>query len=171
MKPELPTPPETDVRNRYMDDAVFLAGILTIIIVVLVIAITSAFIFDTPTPTPKELNTMSKAKKSKARKTPPSDTPPKETKAEAFKKVGNRRVRKILHALTVLGNTADPARYDHTPEQKERMFKAIDEGVAELKKRFDPAVVEESKEFDLDAEDAEPGDEAPPLHVVDDEPE
>ncbi len=93
----------------------------------------------------------------------------KPTKAELFKTVGKRRVKKVTEAIRVLGNCADTTRYEYTDQQREKMFKRLDKAMAELTEKFYPVPVEAPKEFDFDDEpDPEPDPE--PVPVFDDMP-
>lgn len=58
------------------------------------------------------------------------------TKAQKFKDVASDRVDKILNAIDKLEGLALRKNYEYTPEQVEKMFAAIEEELALVKKKF-----------------------------------
>lgn len=64
------------------------------------------------------------------------DVNPSETKAEKFKRLATQRTQKTLHSIESLSNLSSSA-YEYTPEQVESIFTAIEEAVADAKKKFE----------------------------------
>lgn len=60
----------------------------------------------------------------------------RETKSEKFKRVAKRRVDAVLKKLTVLGNCANKSNYSYTKDDVEKIFKAIEDKIQELKTLF-----------------------------------
>lgn len=58
-----------------------------------------------------------------------------ESKADAFKRIGVRRVNQVLSDLITLGGVFDKNNYEYTPEQAEKMFAAIEAEIAKCKAR------------------------------------
>jgi hypothetical protein len=76
----------------------------------------------------------------KARKATRVKPPEGETKNEAFRRMANVRVSKVLEALRVLENTFAPNNYEWTPEQAATVFAVIEGKIVELKERADGKV-------------------------------
>lgn len=60
----------------------------------------------------------------------------KEEKEIRFKKVAGSRINRILSDLRLLSNCANKNNYSYTEKDVDKMFKAIDEGVKNLKNAF-----------------------------------
>jgi len=70
----------------------------------------------------------------------------KETKKERFKRIAEKRVQNIIHAIRNLSGLSNKKVYEWETEQLEKIWKAIDEEVENCKNSFkDP----ESKIFKL----------------------
>lgn len=60
----------------------------------------------------------------------------KEEAAKRFIDLANKRGNKVLNALDILGNCANPG-YEYTPEQVTKLFGVLGEALATCKARFD----------------------------------
>lgn len=70
----------------------------------------------------------------------------KETKKERFKRIAEKRVQNIIHAIRNLSGLSNKKVYEWETEQLEKIWKAIDKEVENCKNSFkDP----ESKIFKL----------------------
>jgi len=70
----------------------------------------------------------------------------KETKKERFKRIAEKRVQNIIHAIRNLSGLSNKKVYEWETEQLEKIWKAIDREVENCKNSFkDP----ESKMFKL----------------------
>lgn len=49
----------------------------------------------------------------------------KETKNERFKRLAEKRTRKVLNEIRVLSNLSNKGLYEYTPEQLKKIFTAI----------------------------------------------
>lgn len=88
-----------------------------------------------------------------------------ETKEEAFKRIAKPRVKKVIEAIRILGNTSDTARYEYTKANVEKTFDAIRDALGDVEGQFNRGIG--LAEFDFDDD---PPAEGPPLHVIDAEP-
>ena len=59
-----------------------------------------------------------------------------EAKIERFHRIAEKRINRILEHLRLLGNTANKTLYKYTDEELNKIFKAIDEKVLEIKGKF-----------------------------------
>lgn len=59
-----------------------------------------------------------------------------EAKTRRFYRIAERRTNRILENLRLLGNTANKTLYRYTDEELNKIFKAIDEKVLEIKGKF-----------------------------------
>ena len=59
-----------------------------------------------------------------------------ETKAEKFARVVPKRVDQALHRIRLIGHCANRSNYEFTPEQVEKMIKALSVAVVELSNKF-----------------------------------
>lgn len=71
-------------------------------------------------------------KRKGGRPKPPAD----ETKAQRFVRLANARVTKALDAIANIGGLANPANYESTEEQRQKIINAIDGEMQNLVKRF-----------------------------------
>jgi len=70
----------------------------------------------------------------------------RETKKERFKRIAEKRVQNIIHAIRNLAGLSNKKVYEWESEQLEKIWKAIDKEIGECKNSFkDP----ESKIFKL----------------------
>ena len=60
----------------------------------------------------------------------------KETKQERFVRVAEMRTQKILDDLHSLSKCAAPAVYEYTEEQLQKIYKAIENGLQDVKDTF-----------------------------------
>ncbi len=60
----------------------------------------------------------------------------KEAKNERFKRLAEKRTRKVLNEVRVLSNLSNKGLYDYTPEQQRKIFGAIRDAVAKAEARF-----------------------------------
>ena len=60
----------------------------------------------------------------------------KESKAEAFKRIVEPRVRKVLKALRLVGNCSNRGNYEYNSEQIEKIFIRISESLIDTEKLF-----------------------------------
>ena len=59
-----------------------------------------------------------------------------ESRKQKFKRLGTRRVNKLLNQLRVLGNLSNKSYYNYNEEDVEKMFKAIDLQLKAIKVKF-----------------------------------
>ena len=59
-----------------------------------------------------------------------------ETKAERFKRLAEKRTRKVLEDLRILSNLSNKGLYEYAPEQLRKVFGAISDAFEEAKIRF-----------------------------------
>lgn len=60
----------------------------------------------------------------------------REAKIDRFHRIAERRTNRILESLRLLGNTANKTLYFYTDEELNKIFKAIEEKVLEIKGKF-----------------------------------
>ena len=53
-----------------------------------------------------------------------------------FKKLAENRTRKVLRTLKILGNCGNRTNYIYDQEQVDKIFKAIDEELSDVKTKF-----------------------------------
>ena len=56
-------------------------------------------------------------------------------KKENFKRIAEARTEKILKSINLLGNLANTSYYEYTPDQINLIFSAIEEELADQKKK------------------------------------
>ena len=61
---------------------------------------------------------------------------PEESRADRFKRLATKRTQNVLHALRVLGNCASRGQYEYTAEDVNKIFRAIQSQVDEIKAKF-----------------------------------
>lgn len=71
---------------------------------------------------------------------------PRETPEQRFKRLGEKRGRRILKELELLGNLGNLHNYRYTEEQVNKIFEAITQQLAEARNKFS---VKRSREFSL----------------------
>ena len=59
-----------------------------------------------------------------------------ENKNERFKRLAEKRTRKVLNEIRVLSNLSNKGLYDYTPDQLRRIFSAIRDSLAKAEARF-----------------------------------
>lgn len=60
-----------------------------------------------------------------------------ESKAEKFKRLAERRTEAVLEAVRKLANLANSGAYEYSPDQVDRIFKAIQERLLLAQRRFE----------------------------------
>ncbi|MBU2597315.1 MAG: hypothetical protein KJ757_07140 [Planctomycetes bacterium] len=60
----------------------------------------------------------------------------KENKNERFKRLAEKRTRKVLNDIRVLSNLSNKGLYDYTSEQRRKIFGAIRDSLANAEARF-----------------------------------
>jgi hypothetical protein len=71
-----------------------------------------------------------------------------ENKSERFKRLAQKRVRKVLDDVRILSNLSNKGLYDYSPDQLRKIFGAIKEAVGQAEARF-KGEAKESTEFTL----------------------
>lgn len=61
-------------------------------------------------------------------------------KAAKFKKLGGKRVSVALDKIALLNNLANKASYEYSPEEVEKMIKALSASVQHVKNTFDAVI-------------------------------
>lgn len=59
-----------------------------------------------------------------------------ETKNERFKRLAEKRMRKILNEIRVLSNLSNKGLYEYKPEQLRKIFGALRDSIAKTEARF-----------------------------------
>lgn len=59
-----------------------------------------------------------------------------ETKNERFKRLAEKRTRKVLNEIRVLSNLSNKSLYEYTPEQLRKIFGAIRDSLVKAEARF-----------------------------------
>jgi hypothetical protein len=59
-----------------------------------------------------------------------------ESKSERFKRLAERRTRRILNEIRILSNLSNKSLYEFSPEQLKKIFAAIRESIGEAEARF-----------------------------------
>jgi len=59
-----------------------------------------------------------------------------EAKKSRFYRIAERRTNRILENLRLLGNTSNKTLYKYTDDEVNKIFKAIDEKILEIKGKF-----------------------------------
>lgn len=60
-----------------------------------------------------------------------------ESKQQRFVRLAEARTNRIISTLRLLGNCSSPAAYEYTREDINKIFKAIENAVADARRRFD----------------------------------
>lgn len=68
------------------------------------------------------------------------------SKRERFINVAEARTRSILDRIRILGNCSNKSLYEYTPEEIDRIFRAIQEQLSQTKAKFSR---KEEKKFQL----------------------
>jgi hypothetical protein len=71
-----------------------------------------------------------------------------EQKAERFKRLAEKRVRKVLDDIRIVSNLSNRGLYDYTPEQLRKIFGAMKDAITKAEARFRGEEKEE-KNFEL----------------------
>ena len=72
-----------------------------------------------------------------------------ESKEERYLRMVEPRVLKAVKAINLIGNLGNKSLYSYTDAQKKKVFKYIDEAVAEMKKDLDKQGKEEKRNYDF----------------------
>ena len=59
-----------------------------------------------------------------------------ENKSERFKRLAEKRTRKVLNEIRVLSNLSNKGLYDYTPEQLRKIFGALRDSLMKAEARF-----------------------------------
>ena len=59
-----------------------------------------------------------------------------ENKSERFKRLAEKRTRKVLNEIRVLSNLANKGLYEYTPEQIKKVFAVIRDSLTKADARF-----------------------------------
>lgn len=59
-----------------------------------------------------------------------------ENKNEKFKRLAEKRTRKVLNEVRILSNLSNKGLYDYTPEQLRKIFGAIRDSLTKAEARF-----------------------------------
>lgn len=59
-----------------------------------------------------------------------------ETREEAFIRIGEQRVNKLLDMIKKLSNLSNKSAYSYTDEQVDKMFKTLEDALKDSKKAF-----------------------------------
>ena len=60
----------------------------------------------------------------------------KETKRERFVRLAEARTNKILDMLHLLGNLSNTGAYEYSKKDVDQMLKAIEDGISDVRSRF-----------------------------------
>ena len=60
----------------------------------------------------------------------------KETKQDRFKRIAEKRTKRILNEIRILGNCSNRSGYEYSEEDIQKIFNAIEEKVKVTKARF-----------------------------------
>ena len=63
--------------------------------------------------------------------------PKTESKQQRFVRLAEARTNRIISTLRLLGNCSSPAAYEYSKEDVSKIFRAIEEAVADAKRRFE----------------------------------
>lgn len=70
-------------------------------------------------------------------------------KREKFVELAENRVTKALKAIDLIGNLANRSNYEYSDEDYQKIFRAVEGSVREMKKRFTDSGAGNSKTFTL----------------------
>ena len=73
-----------------------------------------------------------------------------ETKREKFIRLAERRTNRIIDQLNLLGNLSNTSAYEYTQKDINKMFKAIEEALAESKRKFSRNDGKSDRHFSFD---------------------
>lgn len=59
-----------------------------------------------------------------------------ETRKDRFKRLAEKRTNHVLYRLKVLSNLSNKSSYDYSPEEVNKIFRAIDEEIRLVKAKF-----------------------------------
>jgi len=79
--------------------------------------------------------------KMRRRKMSRNKVPENETKAERFKRLGSSYATKALHRIRLVGSLSNKVNYEYTPEQVEKIEKALYNAVEETMATFNQATI------------------------------
>jgi len=60
-----------------------------------------------------------------------------ESKQQRFVRLAEARTNRIISTLRLLGNCSSPAAYEYSKEDVNKIFRAIEDAVADARRRFD----------------------------------
>jgi hypothetical protein len=98
-------------------------------------------------PLPKQQEKASNGKEKETKESVAPRTP--EVKAAKFKEIAQRRTRQAVRIITGLGNLSNKGNYEFTPEQLDKIFKALHEALNETQAKFDAKVKQSAPGFEL----------------------
>ncbi len=70
-------------------------------------------------------------------------------KKETFKKLANTRVNKALSILRLIGNLANRAHYDYTPDQAKQIISILEKEVKNIKEKFTSDKHRKNNQFEI----------------------
>ena len=73
-----------------------------------------------------------------------------ETKRERFVRLAENRTNKILNMVQLLGNCSNPALYEYTEADVEKIFGAIESSIKEARKKYAKTDSVKNTRFTLD---------------------
>jgi len=74
---------------------------------------------------------------------------PRETDREKFVELAEKRVRRALKDIKLIGNLSNRSNYSYTDEDGRKIYRALKSAVDDVKARFDRKGDEEEIEFKL----------------------
>ena len=77
-------------------------------------------------------------------------TPPAKPRRERFKRVAERRTRRLLADIRLLANCANRSAYDYSDGDVEKIFGAIEREVATARSRFERKQKQKEVEFSIE---------------------
>ena len=66
----------------------------------------------------------------------------KETRAEAFLRIGTRRVKQLLNSIRLLGNTSSKSNYEYTENQVSEISESVYTSLQNMFAKFTPSTSE-----------------------------
>lgn len=72
-----------------------------------------------------------------------------ETKRDKFVRLAENRTNKIIAMIQLLGNCSNPASYEYTTQDVEKIFSAIESELKEAKKKFAKVEGKKDSRFSL----------------------
>ena len=73
-----------------------------------------------------------------------------ESKRDKFVRLAEARTNKIINMLQLLGNCSNTSTYEYTPQDVDKIFAAIENGVRDAKRKFSRIIGKRNNEFKLD---------------------